>query len=444
MKAREFLPFFSVRSVTPAMAAVLLFVGSAIAQKALGLHRFQLVDGSNPMGNLISDNAGSLYGTTEYGGTSFYGTVFKFAPPAKQGGAWTLTTLYSFTNTGDGARPTNGLVFDNKGNLYGTTSDTDAGGYGEIFQLSPPTTEGGTWTESVLYHFRGGVDGANPLGGLVSDEKGNLYGTTTYTVFELSPPSQMGGAWAFHLLHKFLGGTTDGTQPHDGLVRDQLGNLYGTTLWGGSQPNKWCGPIECGTVFELSPPAAPGGAWTERIIHSFGGGDDGFNPEGGLTLNLNGRLYGTTSSGGTSLAGTVFELAPPVEPGGSWTETVIHNFSSSSTDGASPMATLIQDRGGNLFGTTLFGGNTCYYDFTPYGCGVVFELSPPGMRSGTWNEDIIYSFPTTPGGPKQPWGGVLLDSHGNLFGATTYGGYTNGPCTVDGTVGCGAIYEIVR
>ena len=287
---------------------------------------------------------------------SYYGAVFRLARPDKAGRPWTFRTLYSFHDTGDGARPTDGLIFDGKGNLYGTTSDSDAGGYGEIFELVPPTTQGGEWTETILYHFRGGTDGATPLGGLISDEKGNLYGTTIYTVFELSPPTLPGGAWTFSLLHEFKGGTGDGTYSHAGLVRDRWGNLYGTTLWGGYEGNPHCGEIGCGTVFELSPPAAPGGDWTERVIHFFGMGDDGFNPEGGLALGAHGVLYGTTYSGGRTVGGTAFQLTPPREPRDAWTETIIHNFSYSRDDGAAPVASMILDGEGNLYGTTLFGG----------------------------------------------------------------------------------------
>jgi len=234
------------------LVTVLIFVGGAFADSSSEqvLHRFQGTDGSNPSGNLVADQAGNLYGTTEYGGgDSYYGTVFQLRPPAKPDCPWTLTTLYIFGNTGDGARPTDGLIFDSKGNLYGTTSDSNAGGYGEIFQLAPPATQGGAWTETVLYHFQGGTDGSNPIGGLIADEEGNLYGTTFNSVFQLSAPAQPGGVWTFNLLHEFTGGNSDGLSSHAGLVRDPWGNLYGTTLWGGYEGNPYCGSIGCGTVF---------------------------------------------------------------------------------------------------------------------------------------------------------------------------------------------------
>jgi uncharacterized repeat protein (TIGR03803 family) len=413
-----------LNSLPTILLAVLILVGSAFANGSNEqvLHRFQGADGANPYGNLIFDKAGNLYGTTEYMGVSFYGTVFQLAPPAQEDDPWTLTTLYSFLNDYDGARPTDGLIFDRKGNLYGTTSDSAAGGYGEIFQLSPPATKGGEWTETVLYHFQGGTDGAYPQGGLIADEQGNFYGATESSVFELSPPAHAGGAWRFSLLHDFTGGTSDGWSPHDGLVRDGSGNLYGSTLWGGYEGNPDCGEIGCGTVFEVSPPAAPGGAWTEQVLHSFGMGDDGFDPEGGLALDAKGNLYGTTYSGGKKEGGTAFRLAPPSQSGGAWMESVIHAFSYSRSDGAAPVATMVLDLEGNLYGTTMFGGEPCFFDDAYYGCGIVFKLSPQDRDGTAWHESVLYFFQPGPSTAKQPAASLLFDNYGNLYGTTVYGG----------------------
>ena len=440
MKRKDFSPI--PRGTVRILLALLMFVGSAFADNSIEqvLYRFQREDGTNPWSNLIADRAGNLYGTTEYNGVSYYGTVFQLAPPAKADRAWTLTTLYSFRNAGDGARPTAGLIFDGKGNLYGTTSDSATGGYGEIFQLVPPTTPGEEWKETVLYHFQGGADGATPLGGLISDENGNLYGTTTYTVFKLSPPTLPGEAWTFSLLHEFKGGTGDGTYSHAGLVRDRWGNLYGTTLWGGYEGNPDCGEIGCGTVFEVSPPAAPGRDWTERVIHFFGVAEDGFNPEGGLALGVNGVLYGTTYSGGRTVGGTAFQLTAPREPRDAWTETIIHNFSYSRDDGAAPVASMILDREGNLYGTTLFGGNPCYYNGARYGCGVVFKLTPRHTDGTAWDETVLHFFRTGGDTPKQPAGSLLFDNNGNLYGTTVDGGYDDCP---GGDNDCGTVFKIV-
>jgi uncharacterized repeat protein (TIGR03803 family) len=425
------------------LMAVAVFAGSSFAgDSAQVLYRFLgTSDGYSPYGNLISDQAGNLYGTTEYGGKSFYGEIFQLSPPAKAGALWKKTTLYSFNNTGDGARPTDGLIFDSKGNLYGTTGDSNAGGFGEVFQLAPPATKGGAWTETVLYHFQGGTDGAYPVGGLISDENGNLYGTTFSSVFELSPPAQQGGGWTFTLLHELSGGPNDGKSSQAGLVRDPTGNLYGTTLWGGYEGNGFCGSIGCGTVFEVSPPATSGGAWTEQVIHFFGMGTDGFDPEGGLTLDAKGNLYGTTYSGGARGGGTAFRLSPPSQPGGAWTEGIIHSFAYSLTDGAAPAATMAMDNGGNLYGTTLFGGNSCFFNGADYGCGVVFELSPAGGGSHTWNETVLYFFPRPFGNPRSPAASLLFDAAGDLYGTTVYGGVNT--CISQGE-GCGTVFKIVR
>jgi uncharacterized repeat protein (TIGR03803 family) len=426
------------------LMAVLVLAGYCFAgDSAQILYRFQSSsDGYSPYSNLIWDQAGNLYGTTEYGGTSFYGEVFQLSPPPKAGALWKKTTLYSFTNSGDGARPTDGLIFDSKGNLYGTTGDSDAGGYGEIFQLAPPTSKGGAWTETVLYHFQGSTDGAYPRGGLISDNNGNLYGTTFDSVFELSPPAQQGGAWTFTLLHELSGGPTDGKSSQAGLVRDAAGNLYGTTLWGGFEGNGDCGSIGCGTVFEVSPPAVSGGAWTEQVIHFFGMGTDGFDPEGGLTLGAKGNLYGTTYSGGAGGGGTAFRLSPPSQAGGAWTEKIIHSFAYSLADGAAPMATMISDTAGNLYGTTFFGGDRCFYNGADYGCGVIFELSPAVGDGAAWNETVLYVFPRPYGNARNPAASLLFDASGNLYGTTVEGGINT--CSGDYSPGCGTVFEIVR
>jgi hypothetical protein len=292
----------------------------------------------------------------------------------------------------------------------------------------------------VLYHFQGLTDGAYPVGGLISDAQGNFYGTSDYTVFELSPPAQSGGTWTFALLHEFTGGTTDGTSSHSGLVRDASGNLYGTTLSGGYEGNGYCGSIGCGTVFEVSPPALKGGAWSEQVIHYFGMGNDGFNPEAGLALDAAGNLYGTTFSGGTPGGGMAFRLSLPSQSGGAWTEEIIHSFGYTTSDGAAPVATMILDKAGNLYGTTLFGGTPCFYNGADYGCGSVFELSP--ATGGTWNETILYFFPRPWGNPRHPAASLLFDAHGNLYGTTGYGGrYV---CTTDGSDGCGTVFELVH
>ena len=416
-------------------SAILISACSSLGQRPLmTLHRFQAGDdGGNPAAPLIQDKAGNFYGTTEYYGAGCcYGTVFELSPPANSGGGWTETVLYAFLNDGDGARPTAGVIIDNAGNLYGTASGSNSGEYGTVFELTPPSTSGGSWTETVLYAFQGNSDGAYPYGGLVSDPQGNLYGTTETSVFELRPPAAKGDAWTFTLLHDFVCCTSDGWSSVAGLVRDSQGNLYGTTEWGGSYSGEYCAYLGCGTAFEVSPPAVQGGAWSETILHRFGGDPDGVNPVNALALDARGNLYGSTFSGGALGGGTAFELSPPAQKGGAWTKTVIHNFTyGNKDDGAVPVGTFIFDKAGNLYGATELGGNACDYG---YGCGTVFELTPPGANGSAWTETLLHRFSSAGPWPRQPGGGLIFDNRGILLGTTLYGG--NLRCS------CGTIFEI--
>jgi uncharacterized repeat protein (TIGR03803 family) len=316
-------------------------------------------DGDQPYASLIRDAEGNLYGTTFFGGgsaecTGGCGVVFKLDTSGK------ATVLHAFTRTGgDGANPYDGLVQDPKGNLYGTTVNGGSssaaacfGGCGVVFRIN---TAG---KETVLYRFRGGTDGANPFAGLVRDAKGNLYGTTQYggtsgygTVFKLD------NARKETVLYTFTGGA-DGGQPLLGyLVRDAKGNLYGTTVRGGASSCSYL----CGTVFELEK------SGKETVLHGFVGGTDGTNPYAGLARDAEGNLYGTTNQGGASGYGTVFKLDK------SGQETLLHTFTGTGGDGASPYDDLILDPKSNLYGTAADGGDSgCYDDL---GCGIVFRLS---------------------------------------------------------------------
>ncbi len=323
-------------------------------------------DGSSPIGGMVFDTAGNLYGTTEYGGTGSCtvaglpgcGTVFELS--RQSDGAWTEKVLYDFPGE-TGRCPHAGLIFGASGSLYGTTYGSVCGG-AVAFELSPTT--GGGWAEKVLYS----VPNTGPAASLVFDGAGNLYGTTidggAYdygTVFELRP--QVGGGWAERVLHNFSHSGRDGENPYAGLIFDAAGNLYGTTVGGGK--DTICGGAGCGTVFELKPNA--GGGWTEEVLHSFNNnGTDGYYPYSSLVFDAAGNLYGTTWQGGANNGGTLFELTPAA--GGGWTETVVHDFQNNGTDGYAPYAGLIFDAAGNLYGTTQSGG--------PYGFGTVFEIKP--------------------------------------------------------------------
>ncbi len=381
-------------------------------------------DGFSPLASLIFDSAGNLYGTTTDGGIHGGGTVFELTPTA--GGGWTEKVLHNFSNNGsDGFWPTGGLVFDAAGNLYGTTYVGGGyycyGGYkcGTVFELT--RTTGGDWTEKVLHSFNG-TDGFYASGGLAFDAAGNLYGTTygggTYgdgTVFELTPNSHVAdGGWTEKVLHSFNHHGTDGVYPYAGLIIDAVGNLYGTTVYGGTYD---CYPDYCGgTVFELTPTA--GGGWREKGLHNFGNGTDGAYASGGLAFDAAGNLYGTTYGGGTYGDGTVFELTPNshVADGG-WTEKVLHNFNNDRTDGVDPNGGLIIDAAGNLYGMTYMGGS--------YGYGTVFELTPGA--GGDWTEEVLHSFNNNGKDGVDPYAGLIFDSAGNLYGTTSGGGsYSHG------------------
>jgi len=342
-------------------------------------------DGTNPQAGLVMDSAGNLYGTTYAGGTNGVGTVFKISPTD------TETILHSFgSGTNDGINPQAGLIMDSAGNLYGTTAGGGGAlGGGTVFKISADGTE------SILHSFvhGGTADGWNPQAGLIMDSAGNLYGTTSGdagTVFKISADGTESVLYAFS-------GTNDGFQPlYAGVITDSAGNLYGTTVSGG------LGGYTFGTVFKIS---ADG---TESILHSFTGVDGG-EPEAGLIMDSAGNLYGTTTSGGNASvvnSGEVFKISP------AGTLSVLHYFTggitNTITDGGYPRADLILDSDGNLYGTTSFGGQNDE--------GTVFKISNAGAES------VLHSFAGAATDGNEPLAGLIMDSAGNLYGTTAVGG----------------------
>jgi uncharacterized repeat protein (TIGR03803 family) len=282
-----------------------------------------ITDGWQPNAGVTIGPDGNLYGTTDLGGGGdqcFWGcgTVFKLQPPVNicksASCPWTQTTLYRFSGGSDGGLPKYGdLVFDRAGNIYGTTSRFGSGGQGTVYKLA---LSGGSWTESVLYSFTGGADGGTPTGPVIFDEVGNLYGTASTggsngggTVFQLTPN---GSGWTQSTLHTF-DPSTDGANPRGGLIFDQSGNLDGTT--------SLAGPGNGGTVFQLS---GSGGNWTFTLPYSFQRGTRGIGPASGLAIDATGNLYGTAAYEGAYGYGLVFELSPHSD--GSWTFTDLHDF----------------------------------------------------------------------------------------------------------------------
>ncbi|HEX4077656.1 MAG TPA: choice-of-anchor tandem repeat GloVer-containing protein [Rhizomicrobium sp.] len=382
---------------------VLPAVPAAGAEKIL--HTFQGgSDGIAPWGVLIRDKTGNLYGTTAGGGGGMgcndgsdgCGIVFRIAPDA------TEAVLHAFAGGCDGAFPFSGLVADKTGNFYGTTvsggtCNSDQGD-GTVYKLAPDGTE------TVVYAFMGGSDGYGP-NGLTADEKGNLYGMTSAggngpgcnnigcgLVFEITPKGKE------TVLYNFQGGS-DGAEPYGNVIRDAVGNLFGTTADGGSSG---CGGGGCGTVFKLAPDG------TETILYAFQGGSDGEFPQNGVVADSAGNLYGTTAGGGGELVGTIFEVTP------AGIESVLYSFARES-GGYYPEAGLIFDKAGNLYSTTSYGGGAgCK---ASGGCGAAFMLAPDG------SETVLYGFKGHRG--REPSAGLLLGKHGDLYGTTNEGGDEN-------------------
>ena len=379
-----------------------------------------------------------------------------------------LYTFCSAPDCLDGRSPNSGVVFDNSGNLYGTANAGGAG-FGVVFSLTPQPN--GNWTEDVLYAFSGFDDGDAPSG-VVFDKLGNLFGTTVYgggagtctnggcgTVFELT---KVGSVWMKSTLYRFSGGK-DGGVPLANLILDSHGNIYGTTSIGGA--------YGLGSVFALIRTQT---GWTEKVIHSFAGGNDGSTPMAGLTFDNNGHLFGTTTmGGGPSNGGTLFMLA---RTGTAVRETILHRFTGSDGDGSVACSPLTFDEKGNLYGSTGGGGanflgtvfrfsrtksgirETILLSFSgsgdgfgscsgitvnatgdlygttffggPGGDGSAFALKNSG---GTWTETILYSFSGLDG--SGPLGSLVLDSAGNLYGTTALGG-SNG-------MGAGNVFEVM-
>lgn len=315
------------------------------------LYSFQgpsIGDGSNPQAGLVADAKGNLYGTTASGGAFDSGTVFELTPPAMAGGAWTESVLYSFKGGTDGSNPSSALIFDGT-SLVGTTPAGGASSFGTIFELTPPKKKGTPYTETILYSFTGRSDGGKPYGSVVLKSK-VLYGTTLDggpgsqgAVFELKPPAVAGGVWTESVIYGFTGGA-DGGKPYAGVIVGKLNVLYGTTGLGGSG---------YGTVFALTPPKPPSTLWTESVLYKFGNGPDGAYARYGVVADTAGNLYGTTGVGALN-SGVVFEMVAPPKKSTVWTESVLWTFSGGN-DGGDTTAGLILE-GAVLYGTTSLGG----------------------------------------------------------------------------------------
>jgi uncharacterized repeat protein (TIGR03803 family) len=386
--------------------------------------------GANPYAPLVRDAEGNLYGTTNQGGLADVGLVFRLSPSGKE------TVLHNFMGGSDGANPYSGVLLTASGNLYGTTYQGGASNAGVVYEISP------SGKETVLYSFTGGADGGNPYAGVIADSAGNLYGTTYNggaagygTAYKLTPAGQE------TVLHSFTDGA-DGGNPYAGVILGSSGDLYGTAVNGGAAPY-----YPAGVVYKLSP------AGQETVLYSFNADNFGpGQPYAGVILDPAGNLYGAAAGGGEHDGGCVYEISAA----GAF--SALYSFYLNRGP-AVPKGGLVRDSSGNLYGTTeeynLTGLGAVYkletggqiealytfpgsgddtykgdmnagvildsegnlYGTTPYGGmqGMVYKLSPSGT------ETTLYDFTPAPGGTR-PFAGVARDSAGNLYGAAASGG----------------------
>jgi uncharacterized repeat protein (TIGR03803 family) len=407
MKFRIWM-WMSVMNLFATLVLAPVAIQSAQAQTYQVIYNFTGgQDGKQPEAGLTIDQAGRLYGTTLQGGNTGgscgangCGTVFRLEP---QGASWTLKPLYNFQGGADGSFPYARVIFGPDGSLYGTTAGGGTNGLGTVFNLRPFAGVCKSalcpWKETVIHSF-GGADGRAPDAEVVFDQAGNMYGTTseggTYgggTVFELMP--QTGGGWTEKVLYSFMGGSDDGANPASGLIFDQSGNLWGTTLGGG---------YSSGTVYQLTP---SGGGWQENFLHKFQYMGDGASPKGGLVLDNSGGLYGTTAAGELErgyYGGTLFQITGS---NGRWRLTTQCDFWGWGyyQNVPGPEASLAIGPTGSLYGTT----------FTyPTGYGSVFEGCSP-----------VHDFTGGADGAN-PISNVVFDRNGHLYGTTLNGGADGG------------------
>jgi uncharacterized repeat protein (TIGR03803 family) len=383
------------------ITAILAFTGllmlfatqPAPAQTLKALYSFTgAADGGDPYPAVIRDAAGNLYGTTDYAGTAFAGVVFEVSKTGQE------TVLYNFCSLSsctDGQYPYAPLVRDVAGNLYGTTQYGGTSNLGVVFKLSA------RGQETVLHSFTGGADGVYPYGGLFRDAAGDLYGTT-----ESGGTSNLGVVFKISktgketVLHSFTGAANDGGEPlSSGFYMDAKGNLYSVASHGGTSGE--------GVLYKLSPK----GKLT--VLHSFTAGTtDGCYPYGTPAVDAHGNMYGGTGGCGTSNLGVVWKVSK------NGTETILHNFAGAS-DGQSPLAGVILDAAGNIYGTTNTGGAS--------GFGTAFEVNKNEKFT------LLHTFTGGTDG-KYLYGGLILDPKGRIYGTTINGG----------TGGYGTVWRITK
>lgn len=391
------------KSGLPSLLAtfILMFATAGYTQTEAILHSFSGgSDGGVPVGGVILDSSGNVYGTTQGGGAGSMGCRgcgVAFELTPGSNGAWTEKVLYNFGSViGDALAPQGVLAADSKGNLYGISSGGGSQYQGAVFELSPGA--GGSWTESVLYSFPGTGNVYFLQGGVVLDAAGNLYGVAD------------GGTYGFGAVYELVAGS-NGTWTEKVLYSFTGGNdgahVYGTLLIDGAGNlygvTASGGSHDYGTVFELIP--GTNGNWSEKVLYSLPGGSGGSYPAGSLVMDAAGNLYGEADY-------IVYELSP--NSNGTWTKKSLHSFGGGN-DGAVANGGLVMDKNGILYGTTDLGGNHR---------GTVFMLTP--STTGKWTEKVLHRFSSTGGDGINPaYGTLAIDAAGHIYGVTSWGGTSN-------------------
>jgi len=401
----------NLRTAAAGLTLAVTFTLIAVATQAQTysvIHNFSGgQDGATPLAGLTVDGAGNFYGTAAYGGnlggacgTTGCGTVFRLA---NRNSGWVFSPLYSFAGGTDGANPQANVNIGSDGTVYGSTylggGTCSGGGCGTIFNLKPPVSACLSalcpWIETAIHSFTG-PDGIGPVGTVIFDQAGDLFGATSSggfrnggTIFELQP---MGGSgWSLKILYISYG------YPHAGLIHDSSGNLYGPAFTAG---------LGYGSVYQM---VLSGSTWITTDIYDFTNGSDGAYPWGGLILDQSGNLYGSTCAGGSGNGGTVFRLSLS---GGNWVLNTLYGFTGTGHGGfvVGPAASLVMDKAGALYGTTLADG--------AHGYGSVFKLTPQGDN---WTYTSLHDFTGSSDGGG-PYSNVVMDAQGNLYGTASVGG----------------------
>lgn len=410
MITKSFMLLASAPGRVFVVAFALLFnvAGARAGEKVI--LAFDITQGYESGSGLTIDSAGNLYGTTPSGGANNCGNAFELSPSSS--GKWTETIIYSFKGCQFPApSPSGTMVLDKAGNLYGAAQG-DFGSSGVIFELAKGAN--GSWSYSLVHNFTTS-EGA-PNGDLTWDSDGNLYGTTSFdsttfqgVAFKLSP--QPDSSWKETILYTFPAPNGVGF-PAAGVVFDNAGNLYGPAFFGVGGSGGY------GAIYGLSPQTS--GPWKLTVIRNFTETSGAQFPSSRLIFDSSGNLYGASSQANF---GQIFELSP--NSGSMWKLTIIHAFTSGS-DGRYPVGALVFDPSGNLYGATTYGGSGC----NRFLCGTVYKLTP--QNEGPWQETILHPFESA-GDGSEPLQGPVLDSFGNLYGTTYFGG---------SRYGYGTVYEI--